>query len=35
MGELLVKYMPNREIWGVFEKDYLDGRPPLKSTSSW
>ena len=35
VGELLVKYMPNREIWGVFEKDYLDGRPPLKSTSSW
>lgn len=35
VGELIVKYMPNREIWGVFEKDYLDGRPPLKSTSSW
>jgi len=34
-GSLLVRYMPNREIWGVFEKDYLDGRPPLKSTSSW
>lgn len=34
-GNLLVRYMPNRGIWGVFEKDYLDGRPPLKSTSSW
>lgn len=27
--------MPNRKIWGVFEKDYLNGRDPVKATSSW
>jgi len=32
---LFAKFMPSRKIWGVFEKDYLDGRPPVKSTSSW
>ena len=32
---LFAKWMPTRKIWGVFEKDYLDGRPPVKSTSSW
>jgi len=35
MSELIARYMPNRGIWGVFEKDYLDGRPLVKSTSSW
>ena len=35
LGELLSKFMPNRGIWGVFEKDYLDGRPPVKPTTSW
>ncbi|RYF26659.1 MAG: site-specific DNA-methyltransferase [Flavobacteriales bacterium] len=29
------KFMPSRKIWGIFEKDYLEGRPPVKSTSSW
>jgi adenine-specific DNA-methyltransferase len=29
------KFMPSRKIWGIFEKDYLDGRPPVKATSSW
>jgi len=29
------KFMPTRKIWGIFEKDYLEGRPPVKSTSSW
>ena len=35
LDELLVRFMPNREIWGVFERDYLDGRPPVKPTTSW
>ncbi|MBF9016732.1 MULTISPECIES: site-specific DNA-methyltransferase [unclassified Oceanispirochaeta] len=29
------KFMPTRQIWGIFEMDYLEGRPPVKSTSSW
>lgn len=29
------KLMPSRKIWGIVEKDYLEGRPPVKSTSSW
>lgn len=33
--KLFAKYMPNRKIWGVFEYDYLEGRPPVKATSSW
>lgn len=32
---LIAKFMPTRKMWGVFEKDYLVGRPPVKSTSSW
>lgn len=32
---LYAKFMPTRKIWGIFEKDYLEGRPPVKSTSSW
>lgn len=35
IGSLLARYMPNRKIWGVFEKDYLHGRPPVKATSAW
>jgi len=35
LSSVFAKYMPNRKIWGVFEKDYLDGRPPVKSTSTW
>ena len=27
--------MPNRRIWGIFEKDYLEGRPPVKPTTAW
>ncbi|MEO1981324.1 MAG: DNA methyltransferase [Fuerstiella sp.] len=27
--------MPKRGIWGVFEKDYLEGRAPVKTTSAW
>lgn len=32
---LIAKYMPNRKIWGIFEKDPLDGRPPVKPTTAW
>jgi adenine-specific DNA-methyltransferase len=32
---LHAKYMPVRGIWGIFEIDYLDGRPPVKPTSVW
>lgn len=35
IDSLFAKFMPTRKIWGVFEKDYLEGRPPVKSTSSW
>ena len=35
ISTLIARYMPNRKIWGVFEKDYLDGRPPAKSTTVW
>ena len=35
LDDLFPKLMPNRGIWGVFEKDYLDGRPPVKPTTSW
>ena len=29
------KYMPNREVWGIMEKDYLRNRDRVKATSSW
>jgi adenine-specific DNA-methyltransferase len=32
---IYAKFMPTRKIWGIFERDYLEGRPPVKSTSSW
>ncbi|MBQ2886416.1 MAG: site-specific DNA-methyltransferase [Alphaproteobacteria bacterium] len=32
---LLPKFMPTRKIWGIMEKDYLDGRDLVKPTSSW
>jgi len=35
LTDLIVRFMPNREIWGIFEKDYLDARSLVKSTSSW
>lgn len=35
LDKLKAKLMPNRGIWGVFEKDYLEGRPPVKPTTSW
>lgn len=27
--------MPSRKVWGVMQKDYLDGRDFIKPTSSW
>lgn len=35
LSELMPKFMPNREIWGVFEKDYLKNRGLVKATSAW
>lgn len=33
--KLTPKFMPHRKIWGVMEKDFLDTRAPVKSTSTW
>ena len=35
IGDLIPKYMPTRKIWGVMQKDYLEGRSLVKPTSSW
>jgi len=35
LASLIVHYMPNRKIWGVFENDQLEGRSLIKPTSSW
>ena len=35
LSVLIPKYMPARKIWGVMQKDYLDGREFIKPTSSW
>lgn len=35
IANLTARFMPNRKIWGVFEKDYLEGRGKVKSTSVW
>jgi adenine-specific DNA-methyltransferase len=35
ISKLIARYMPNRKIWGVFEKDYLEGRKAVKSTTTW
>ena len=35
LGDLIPKFMPVRKIWGVMEKDYLEGRSLVKPTSSW
>lgn len=32
---LVPKFMPTRQIWGVMEKDYLESRDLVKPTSSW
>jgi adenine-specific DNA-methyltransferase len=33
--KLVARYMPNRKLWGVFEKDYLENRSAVKSTTAW
>lgn len=35
LWKLYPKWMPSKEIWGVFEKDYLKDRGLVKPTSSW
>jgi hypothetical protein len=35
IDDLIPKFMPTRKIWGVMQKDYLEGRSLVKSTSSW
>lgn len=34
-NDLIPKYMPNRKIWGIMQKDYLSARSSVKPTSSW
>lgn len=35
LSDVYPKFMPTKKIWGIVEKDYLDGRPPVKPTTSW
>ena len=35
LEELFPKFMPKRKIWSVFEKDFLEGRAPVKPTTAW
>lgn len=35
ISSLIARFMPKRKIWGIFEKDYLEGRDMIKSTSVW
>ena len=35
LNSLVAKEMPNRGIWGVFEKDFLNNKVSVKPTSSW
>ena len=35
IGDLVPKFMPARKVWGVMQKDYLEGRSLVKPTSSW
>ena len=35
IGDLAPKFMPARKVWGVMQKDYLEGRALVKPTSSW
>lgn len=35
IGDLIPKFMPARRVWGVMQKDYLEGRALIKPTSSW
>ena len=35
INDLIPKFMPTRKVWGIMQKDYLEGRSLVKSTSSW
>ena len=35
LADIYPKYMPKRNIWGVMEKDYLEGRDLVKPVSAW
>jgi adenine-specific DNA-methyltransferase len=35
ISKIYPKFMPNRNIWGVMEKDFLEERGLIKPTSSW
>ena len=35
IDQLIPKFLPTRKIWGVMQKDYLEGRSLIKPTSAW
>lgn len=35
ISDLIPKFMPSRKVWGVMQKDYLDGRSLVKPISAW
>ena len=35
ISQLIPKFMPSRKVWGVMQKDYLEGRTLVKPTSAW
>ena len=35
IADLVPKFMPTRKVWGIMQKDYLEGRSLVKPTSSW
>lgn len=35
INDLTPKFMPSRKVWGVMQKDYLEGRSLVKPTSAW
>ena len=35
INNLIPKFMPSRKVWGIMQKDYLEGRAFVKPTSSW
>lgn len=35
LWKLIPKFMPTKEVWGVFEKDFLKDKGLVKPTSSW
>lgn len=35
IDDLIPKFMPSRRVWGIMQKDYLEGRTLVKPTSSW